>query len=125
MYFNMLINDLICSKAQELYQLIEGQNTTLCKLREMVHRSQHAQSKVRPDAHLVVRSRIISCLQAVESACFVIVPPGSRGGLRILDGRPAAGRAGGSAELPVLPGARAGGQSKEFKTEPEARRGSG
>uniref|UniRef100_A0A3Q3K620 CDK5 regulatory subunit-associated protein 2/Myomegalin coiled coil domain-containing protein n=1 Tax=Monopterus albus TaxID=43700 RepID=A0A3Q3K620_MONAL len=27
------------SEAQELYQLIEGQNTTLCKLREMAHRN--------------------------------------------------------------------------------------
>uniref|UniRef100_A0A665T3F9 Uncharacterized protein n=1 Tax=Echeneis naucrates TaxID=173247 RepID=A0A665T3F9_ECHNA len=30
--------------AQELYQMIEGQNTTLCKLREMAHRNQLAQS---------------------------------------------------------------------------------
>uniref|UniRef100_A0A665TN85 Uncharacterized protein n=1 Tax=Echeneis naucrates TaxID=173247 RepID=A0A665TN85_ECHNA len=28
------------SEAQELYQMIEGQNTTLCKLREMAHRNQ-------------------------------------------------------------------------------------
>lgn len=34
-------------KVQELYQLIEGQNTTLCKLREMAHRNQLAQCKVR------------------------------------------------------------------------------
>lgn len=38
----------LCSlKVQELYQLIEGQNTTLCKLREMAHRNQLAQCKVR------------------------------------------------------------------------------
>ncbi|XP_070831104.1 myomegalin-like isoform X8 [Chaetodon trifascialis] len=37
-----------CTKdreAQELYQLIDGQNTTLCKLREMAHRNQLAQCK--------------------------------------------------------------------------------
>uniref|UniRef100_A0A3B4YM11 Short myomegalin-like EB1 binding protein N-terminal domain-containing protein n=1 Tax=Seriola lalandi dorsalis TaxID=1841481 RepID=A0A3B4YM11_SERLL len=33
------------SEAQELYQMIEGQNTTLCKLREMAHRNQFTQSK--------------------------------------------------------------------------------
>ncbi|XP_070775639.1 myomegalin-like [Enoplosus armatus] len=33
------------SETQELYQLIEGQNTTLCKLREMAHRNQLAQCK--------------------------------------------------------------------------------
>lgn len=33
-------------KAQELYQLIEEQNTTLCKLRELAHHNQLAQYKV-------------------------------------------------------------------------------
>uniref|UniRef100_A0A3Q3GIG9 Si:ch211-242b18.1 n=1 Tax=Labrus bergylta TaxID=56723 RepID=A0A3Q3GIG9_9LABR len=33
--------------AQELYQLIEGQNTTLCKLREMAHHNQLSKCKVR------------------------------------------------------------------------------
>ncbi|XP_076000607.1 myomegalin isoform X2 [Genypterus blacodes] len=32
-------------EAQELYQLIEGQNATLCKLQEMAHRNQLSQSK--------------------------------------------------------------------------------
>ncbi|XP_069013277.1 myomegalin-like isoform X4 [Embiotoca jacksoni] len=32
-------------EAQELYQLIEGQNATLCKLQEMAHRNQLAQCK--------------------------------------------------------------------------------
>ncbi|MEQ2174271.1 hypothetical protein GOODEAATRI_006164 [Goodea atripinnis] len=36
--------------AQELYHLIEGQNNTLCKLQELAHRNQLAQSQVRPDA---------------------------------------------------------------------------
>ncbi|KAM8839150.1 myomegalin-like isoform 2-T2 [Synchiropus picturatus] len=34
------------SEAQELYQMIEGQNSTLCKLQEIVHRNQLAQRKV-------------------------------------------------------------------------------
>lgn len=45
------VYDLFLYKAQELYQLIEGQNTTLCKLREMAHRNQLTQSKVRLDVH--------------------------------------------------------------------------
>ncbi|KAK0137352.1 Myomegalin [Merluccius polli] len=32
-------------EAQDLYQLIEGQNATLCKLREMAHRNQLTQAK--------------------------------------------------------------------------------
>ncbi|XP_056149719.1 myomegalin-like [Lampris incognitus] len=36
------------SEAHELYQLIEGQNATLCKLREMAHHNQLAQNKA-PD----------------------------------------------------------------------------
>uniref|UniRef100_A0A3Q2NS11 Short myomegalin-like EB1 binding protein N-terminal domain-containing protein n=1 Tax=Fundulus heteroclitus TaxID=8078 RepID=A0A3Q2NS11_FUNHE len=34
--------------AQELYHLIEGQNNTLCKLQELAHRNQLAQSQVIP-----------------------------------------------------------------------------
>lgn len=45
----------LCSlKVQELYQLIEGQNTTLCKLREMAHRNQLAQCKVRGGGVVVI-----------------------------------------------------------------------
>uniref|UniRef100_A0A3Q2NS57 Uncharacterized protein n=1 Tax=Fundulus heteroclitus TaxID=8078 RepID=A0A3Q2NS57_FUNHE len=36
------------SEAQELYHLIEGQNNTLCKLQELAHRNQLAQSQVIP-----------------------------------------------------------------------------
>ena len=36
--------------------MIEGQNNTLCKLREMAHRNQLAQCKVRPDPHIVVQT---------------------------------------------------------------------
>ncbi|XP_036842291.1 myomegalin isoform X4 [Oncorhynchus mykiss] len=36
------------NEAKELYQLIEGQNTTLCKLREMAHHNQITQHQVRP-----------------------------------------------------------------------------
>lgn len=46
---NAHTHNLFCLKAQELYQLIEGQNTTLCKLREMAHRNQLAQCKVTAD----------------------------------------------------------------------------
>lgn len=38
--------NLFLTQAQELYQLIEGQNATLCKLREMVQHNQLAQCKV-------------------------------------------------------------------------------
>lgn len=48
----------IHSKAQELYQMIEGQNTTLCKLQEIAHRSRLAQCKVRPNASVVVGTLI-------------------------------------------------------------------
>uniref|UniRef100_A0A3B3XJF7 Uncharacterized protein n=1 Tax=Poecilia mexicana TaxID=48701 RepID=A0A3B3XJF7_9TELE len=36
------------SEAQELYHLIEGQNSTMCKLQELAHRNQLTQSQVRP-----------------------------------------------------------------------------
>lgn len=45
-------------KTQELYQLIEGQNTTLCKLREMAHRNQLAQCKVRQKAGVMMQTQI-------------------------------------------------------------------
>uniref|UniRef100_A0A3B5LG31 Uncharacterized protein n=1 Tax=Xiphophorus couchianus TaxID=32473 RepID=A0A3B5LG31_9TELE len=43
------------SEAQELYHLIEGQNSTLCKLQELAHRNQLAQSQVRPAACFMSR----------------------------------------------------------------------
>lgn len=51
-------HDSFCLKAQELYQLVEGQNTTLCKLREMAHRNQLAQCKVRRGARITVQTLI-------------------------------------------------------------------
>lgn len=45
-------------KVQELYQLIEGQNTTLCKLRELAHRNQLAQSKVRRGGAVVIKQAL-------------------------------------------------------------------
>lgn len=48
--------------------------------------------------------------------------PGSRGGQRVLDARPAAGRACRGAELSVRPWPGAGGQPEESEAEPEARR---
>lgn len=47
-----------CAQAQELYQVIEGQNTTLCKLREMAHRSQLQHSQV---SILLILSVLLTC----------------------------------------------------------------
>ncbi|XP_026230057.1 myomegalin-like isoform X3 [Anabas testudineus] len=62
------------SEAQELYQLIEGQNTTLCKLREMAHRNQLAQSKVTPATEGVSEPLTLAQLQSelvgVQSSLF-------------------------------------------------------
>lgn len=56
-----------CSKAQELYQLIEGQNTTLCKLQEMAHHSQLAQSKVKLLTCFLIKN--VNAVLSVKTCC--------------------------------------------------------
>ncbi|TNM97762.1 hypothetical protein fugu_014008 [Takifugu bimaculatus] len=58
-------------EVQELYQLIEGQNTTLCKLRELAHRNQLAQSKAPEGvSEAVVLAQLQSELVGVQSSLF-------------------------------------------------------
>jgi len=60
------------SKAQELYQLIEGQNTTLCKLQELAHVNQLTQSKVRSDIYPE------SVLNTLTKDCLILSDLGLR-----------------------------------------------
>uniref|UniRef100_A0A3B5BNE7 Uncharacterized protein n=1 Tax=Stegastes partitus TaxID=144197 RepID=A0A3B5BNE7_9TELE len=55
------------SEAQELYQLIEGQNTTLCKLQELAHRNQLSQLGVSESLTL---AQLQGELVAVQSSLF-------------------------------------------------------
>uniref|UniRef100_A0A3Q1FXV6 Uncharacterized protein n=1 Tax=Acanthochromis polyacanthus TaxID=80966 RepID=A0A3Q1FXV6_9TELE len=55
------------SEAQELYQLIEGQNTTLCKLQELAHRNQLSQLGVSESLSL---AQLQGELVAVQSSLF-------------------------------------------------------
>uniref|UniRef100_H3DCX2 Uncharacterized protein n=1 Tax=Tetraodon nigroviridis TaxID=99883 RepID=H3DCX2_TETNG len=58
-------------EVQELYQLIEGQNTTLCKLREMAHRNQLAQCKAPEGvSESVALAQLQSELVGVQSSLF-------------------------------------------------------
>ncbi|KAM8849374.1 myomegalin isoform 3-T3 [Spinachia spinachia] len=59
------------SEAQELYQLMEGQNSTLCKLREMVHRNQLAQFKAPEGVNeSVMLAKLQGELVGVQSSLF-------------------------------------------------------
>uniref|UniRef100_A0A8C2X0F0 CDK5 regulatory subunit-associated protein 2/Myomegalin coiled coil domain-containing protein n=1 Tax=Cyclopterus lumpus TaxID=8103 RepID=A0A8C2X0F0_CYCLU len=59
------------SEAQDLYQLMEGQNTTLCKLREMVHHNQLAQLKAPEGvSEYVMLAQLQAELVAVQSSLF-------------------------------------------------------
>ncbi|XP_019712207.1 myomegalin-like [Hippocampus comes] len=59
------------SEAQKLYQLIEGQNVTLNKLREMAHRNQLAQSKAPEGvSESVTLSQLQGELVGVQSSLF-------------------------------------------------------
>ncbi|XP_054479277.1 myomegalin-like [Anoplopoma fimbria] len=59
------------SEAQELYQLMEGQNATLCKLREMVHRNQLAQYKAPAGvSETVTLAQLQGELVGVQSSLF-------------------------------------------------------
>uniref|UniRef100_A0AAZ1XTQ8 Short myomegalin-like EB1 binding protein N-terminal domain-containing protein n=1 Tax=Oreochromis aureus TaxID=47969 RepID=A0AAZ1XTQ8_OREAU len=55
------------NEAQELYLLIEGQNTTLCKLQEIAHRSQLAQTGV---SESLVLAQLQGELVGVQSSLF-------------------------------------------------------
>ncbi|XP_068557567.1 myomegalin-like isoform X2 [Cebidichthys violaceus] len=59
------------SEAQELYQLMEGQNSTLCKLREMLHRNQLAQFKAPEGVSgSVMLAQLQGELVGVQSSLF-------------------------------------------------------
>ncbi|XP_068427417.1 myomegalin-like isoform X2 [Clinocottus analis] len=59
------------TEAQELYHLMEGQNTTLCKLREMVHRNQLSQFKAPEGiSEPVMLAQLQGELVAVQSSLF-------------------------------------------------------
>ncbi|XP_045907547.1 myomegalin-like [Micropterus dolomieu] len=59
------------SEAQELYQLIEGQNTTLCKLREIAHRNQLDQRKAPEGvSESVTLAQLQGELVGVQSSLF-------------------------------------------------------
>ncbi|XP_028283911.1 myomegalin isoform X3 [Parambassis ranga] len=59
------------SEAQELYQLIEGQNATLCKLQEMAHRNQLAQHNASVGvSESMTLTQLQSELVGVQSSLF-------------------------------------------------------
>ncbi|XP_055084661.1 myomegalin isoform X2 [Periophthalmus magnuspinnatus] len=68
------LNDCINTKdneAQELYQMLEGQNATLCKLKEMVQRNQLSQSKSpEGSTEALTVAQLQGELVAVQSSLF-------------------------------------------------------
>ena len=59
-------------QAQDLYQLIEGQNASLCKLREMTHRNQLTQAEVKPRTSCEARgnSKDVDC-RSSNPPCYL------------------------------------------------------
>nr|XP_046177997.1 myomegalin-like isoform X5 [Oncorhynchus gorbuscha] len=61
------------NEVQELYQLIEGQNTTLCKLREMAHHNQITQHQAPEGGSEVAGLAQLQCeLVGVHSSLFTL-----------------------------------------------------
>ncbi|XP_038859141.1 myomegalin-like [Salvelinus namaycush] len=60
------------NEAQELYQLIEGQNTTLCKLREMAHHNQITQQAPEGGSEVAGLAQLQGELVGVQSSLFTL-----------------------------------------------------
>ncbi|KAL0966450.1 hypothetical protein UPYG_G00295450 [Umbra pygmaea] len=61
------------NEAQELYQLIEGQNATLCKLREMAHRKQITPTQApEGGSEVVILAQLQGELVGLQSSLFTL-----------------------------------------------------